>query len=95
MQYRQGDLLIEKIDVIPESAKKLDHRILAYGEATGHTHALAEGELFDAEGVLFFSLAVETSLDHQEHDTINIPPGNYQVIRQKEYNPERVRYVSD
>ena len=95
MQYRHGDLLIAKIDEIPSEAKRINRLILAYGEATGHAHALQDGELFDMDGTLFFSLAVETELTHQEHDTIIIPPGDYQVIRQREYTPERIRYVED
>ena len=92
--YRQGDILIREIHHIP-NAKPLDHRILAYGEATGHTHALQDGSLFEADGVLFFSIAAETDLVHQEHAPITLPPGDYQVVRQKEYTPERIRYVSD
>jgi len=93
--YRQGDILIKKIKNIPENTKKLNHRILAHGEATGHMHQLQEGNLYDANGILFFELAQEADLVHQEHDPITIPPGNYEVVRQKEYSPERIRYVQD
>ena len=51
--------------------------------------------IFDVDGVLFFELAQATDLEHQEHDTIRIPSGKYEVIRQKEYTPERVKYVED
>lgn len=40
----------------------------------------------DVEGV---------ALEHEEHSTIVIPPGNYQVIRQREYHPLEIRQVSD
>jgi len=93
--YRQGDILIIRIEEIPAAAKKLNHRILAEGEATGHAHKLIDGDLFDMDGILYFELAQETDLIHQEHAKITIEPGNYQVIRQREYNPERIRYVSD
>jgi hypothetical protein len=35
------------------------------------------------------------ALEHDEHDTIAIPPGNYKVIRQREYSPEAIRNVAD
>jgi len=41
--YRQGDVLIERIDAIPDSAtpqKKSRKIILAHGEVTGHHHTL-------------------------------------------------------
>lgn len=93
--YRQGDILIRKIDLIPKEAKKIDNRILAHGEATGHTHSLIDGIVFALSGLLFFELAEETMLTHEEHDSILIPAGAYEVIRQKEYTPERIRYVQD
>jgi hypothetical protein len=33
--------------------------------------------------------------EHQEHATIAVPAGNYRVIRQREYSPERIRRVED
>ena len=93
--YRQGDILIAEIKQIPRNSKKLNHRILAHGEATGHMHQLKDGDLFDIDGTLFFELAQNTDLIHQEHDTISISPGKYEVIRQKEYSPERSHYVQD
>lgn len=43
--YRQGDVLVRRVDAIPEHAKKVDRKpgerlVLAYGERTGHAHAL-------------------------------------------------------
>jgi hypothetical protein len=35
------------------------------------------------------------ALEHEDHDTIMIPPGTYQVVRQREYSPGAVRYVAD
>lgn len=94
--YRQGDLLIVSISKIPKGATPVSHRILAHGEATGHTHTLEDGLVFELEaGVLVFSLESETALVHQEHDKITLPAGDYEVIRQKEYSPKGVRYVQD
>lgn len=42
--YRQGDVLIERIDSVPDDAQPVpleDGRIvLAHGEVTGHAHAI-------------------------------------------------------
>jgi hypothetical protein len=43
-QYRQGDVLLIKIDGIPKQAsaeKNPDRIVLAYGEVTGHAHAIS------------------------------------------------------
>jgi hypothetical protein len=34
-------------------------------------------------------------LIHDEHGTITLPRGSYQVIRQREYTPEAIRNVED
>ena len=94
-QFRQGDIFIIEVEELPKNAKKIKSRVLAYGEATGHVHALGDGNVFDLDGVLFFHLTKETELKHQEHDPVKIPDGNYRVVRQKEYSPERIRYVQD
>ena len=44
-QYRQGDVLLIPTDAIPEKAKRVTRDagriVLAYGEVTGHAHAIA------------------------------------------------------
>lgn len=87
---RQGDLLIVSIDNIPEDAVKQDHRVLAEGEATGHMHELDAGTLYEKGGTLYFRVKEEekqSTLNHQEHAPITFAPGEYKVIRQREYNP--------
>lgn len=32
---------------------------------------------------------------HDEHAPITLPPGNYRVVRQREYAPEQIRQVAD
>lgn len=104
---RQGDVLITRVRSIPRDAKKRARDngrvILAYGEATGHAHAIADSpakpraELFDVlETELTFLCVDEVShLVHDEHGTIELAPGNYQITRQREYAPEAPRYVGD
>lgn len=102
MQFRQGDVLIEKCDAIPANAKPQDDKdrvVLAYGEVTGHAHAFYGANvtryLADEGGGTFIRVKKAAKLKHEEHSTINVPPGDYRVIRQREYSPEEIRQVAD
>lgn len=101
--YRQGDVLLERIASIPKSAKKQKRNgpiILAYGEATGHHHAIND-EFVDlhtdeSAGVTYIEVKqAMVALTHQEHSTIRLPPGKYTKIQQREYSPEAIRNVAD
>lgn len=108
-QYRQGDVYLIAIDQLPDNliaqGRDLDGRIvLAYGETTGHAHAILDRnvklyrELTDKEiDDRFLQVLTEGGVDlvHEEHDTIHLPAGNYTVRRQREYTPERIIQVAD
>lgn len=103
--YRQGDVLIERIASLPAKrtliARENGRVILAHGEVTGHAHALADEhcDLFSSEhesGVTFLEVReAVAALKHDEHSTIQLPPGSYRVVRQREYSPEAIRNVAD
>ena len=98
MQYRQGDLLIEKIQArqFSQHASRVENRVLAYGEVTGHAHRLTGGELWQDRGEMIAVLDAPTTLVHEEHDTITLPEGTYRVIRQREYlGKDETAYVND
>ena len=96
MQMRHGDVFVQTVDAIPDGCKPLNHRILAEGEVTGHAHRLDVGELMQAQdGRVFLKLDTEGKLSHEEHGVIHLPPGTYEVRRQKEYSPEAIRNVAD
>lgn len=89
MQFRHGDLLIESVNAIPEAAVLKEDNIIAYGTATGHSHALADGGVVLAQDNDIY-LDIPGSggaVTHEEHNTIALPGGKYRVIRQVEYNP--------
>jgi hypothetical protein len=85
--------------------------ILAHGEVTGHHHQLEtkdpadwwkEGEIATTNakpstlvGEIFLALPQGGMVTHQEHSTIELPAGNYRVVRQREYSPEEIRNVQD
>jgi hypothetical protein len=103
--YRQGDVLIRPIEQIPEALTVVPRDngrvILAYGEITGHAHAvLGDVELLaaDLEEMELRFLRVEGEMAevvHEEHATLTLPAGDYEVRRQREYAPEASQMVAD
>src|SRR5690606_1786152 len=100
-QIRQGDVFLKPAARPEGKGKKVraarGRLILARGEATGHHHSVAAqaAELFDFGGRLLLVVAEPTTLDHQEHASIEIAPGAYWVVRQREYHPQEIRRVQD
>jgi hypothetical protein len=105
--YRQGDVLLISCKTIPGKTSKVprDNQgriVLAYGEVTGHSHAIADleeefAELLEAEGQRYLSVAGKkaATLTHEEHAAITISPGKYKVRIQREYSPQEIRNVRD
>lgn len=103
--YRQGDVLIVPVKQLPNLlepvAREAGRIILAHGEVTGHAHAIKDHKaaLFrDPKlAAIFLSVSADgpVALEHEEHGTIDIPPGSYRIIRQREYSPEAIRNVAD
>jgi|SRR6185437_11986167 glycyl-tRNA synthetase alpha subunit len=102
--YRQGDVMIVPVGEIPDGLKKvpLDKGcvILAYGEVTGHAHAVIGDVEFlaaDMEDLeqRFLRVEAEAQVVHEEHGTITLPAGDYAIMRQREYAPEEIRTVAD
>src|SRR5579862_4746619 len=100
--YRQGDVLFVKIEQVgnPTRIRKNGH--ILEGETTGHIHRVADTdmdkcELFDSAEKLFLSVSAEggVSIVHEDHATLELPAGQYEVIRQREYSPEAIRNVMD
>ena len=93
--WRQGDLLIVKITKVPLDVVKQSNRILAEGEVTGHMHELDKGTVYEKGGILYFKVEEPATLNHPEHNPVTFEPGEYKVIRQREYEPKGWRYVAD
>lgn len=100
---RQGDVLLERVAKLPETAKKQKVNgsvILAYGEATGHHHAIHKGSVRvykepDTQVTYIEIAEAMAALEHQEHATIMLEPGVYKVGLQREYHPKEIRRVAD
>ena len=91
--------------MISPSAAAVERRcgrvVLAHGEVTGHAHAIRDrrATMFrdPAQTAMFLRVSGDgpVALEHEEHDTIHIPPGDYEVVRQREYTAEAIRAVAD
>lgn len=95
--WRQGDVLIVASIEPPKSAKRAADNVLVYGEATGHAHRVesADAVVLDAPDGKFVKAPSGFRVVHEEHATIEIPEGTYRIIRQREYDEEAIRYVTD
>ena len=90
--YRQGDVSIMAVDSVPKQARKLKGElVLAHGEVTGHAHRIVEGRAFlyqVAAGLLYLRVLSEfAKLYHEEHEDIVLPKGEYEIRRQREFDP--------
>lgn len=100
---RQGDVLLVRVDQLPEGASVVPRDngrlVLAYGEATGHAHVVdappADATLLTTtENDRFLQLVTAAPLVHEEHATIELAPGVYRQVPQEEWadsmEPRRV-----
>lgn len=101
-QVRQGDVFLKPVARIPKDAQPRNDEgriVLAYGEVTGHAHAIHDLEKVDvmvsADGKVYLRVKDGIGLQHEEHGRIQVAPGNYEVVIQREYSPEAIRNVKD
>ncbi len=96
----QGDLNIFRVDNMP-TLDETPNRVLAHSE-TGHHHVI-EGNavrVFEQDEFISYLDVQETAKivhlrSFDTHETIEIPPGQYRVSRQREYTPEGFRRAAD
>jgi hypothetical protein len=102
---RQGDLLLVPVSGFPDGVRRArsGRLVLAEGEATGHAHVV-DDERASLHRQPWTSAATYLRVEghepvflvHEEHDRLVVPPGLYEVRRQREYAPRgRSRRVSD
>ncbi|GCE31159.1 hypothetical protein KDA_66430 [Dictyobacter alpinus] len=92
IMHRQGDVLFVKVADLPDALVERRTDILVEGEATGHAHRLTTGQSWQSNaGQLFLSAVLGSKIVHEEHAPIELEPGYWQVIRQREYSPKAFR----
>ena len=91
----------KKSAMIPKDAVKRLDNILAHGEQTGHFHeAVGDGVVtygWDGRDDLILYAPSGASVKHQEHGSVEMLPGQYDVTRVQEYShfDEEARSVED
>ena len=103
--YQQGDVIIERISKIPESAEKKEPNhargiVLADGEISGHLHLIEDTDvvtLYEDNGRKYLKIDEPTSVSHDEHKTIDMTTGEYEIRIVQEYDhfAEEAREVRD
>ena len=100
-------------DIVNYTGQTNTKAVFAFGEVTGHTHRVEMSEMLKDAGVALhmdykreagkdvpsaFEVHNESvEVQHEEHDTITLPPGNYVVKIVREFNhiTRRAQYVAD
>lgn len=104
----QGDLIMFPVKSLPEGVIPMDEDgnkyVVAHSE-TGHNHViekthvkafvLKKPDIYQ----MFLQVDEPAALVHEKsfdkHETVMIPPGTYQINRQREYTPEGYRRAAD
>jgi hypothetical protein len=109
-QIRQGDVLLQPVRNVARKGERVPphgHRVvLAEGEATGHAHTVEDRDagarwkcppavLMQSGGRRFLFVDRPSVLRHQEHRSIQLTPGVYELIRQREFSPIATAFVGD
>lgn len=98
--YRQGDVLlieVESVDGGTPVKRDKGRIVLAYGEVTGHAHAIAapRAALVEWNGERYVSSETAFVVHHEEHAPARLPAGTFKVVIQREYTPAEIRRVVD
>ena len=111
---RQGDVALVRVTSLPQGLEptkrdSLDRIVLAYGERSGHAHAIRDQHvtafrMAGSEDVAYIEVggSGHAILSHEyesgalaEHHPLTLEPGVYRVALQREYSPEAIKRVVD
>lgn len=101
----QGDLLVMKLDKLPDGLKeeKCGSRVIVAHSETSHHHVLEchEARMFRGADpfTCYLQLAGDSQIVHERsfdtHGTLALGPGIWAFKNQREYSPEAWRRVTD
>jgi len=100
---RQGDVYLAIVDKLPKGATKVvlpkGRIVLAYGEVTGHAHAIYEDtdqvQMWAEGKVKYLEVMATVMLKHEEHSEAKLIPGIYKLPMQMEYTPQALQRTQD
>lgn len=106
LKYQQGDVLLYVANIPQNCRlveRTVRGYVLAEGEVTGHAHRIANRidlaeksvggvQMFQSpDGTLYLSVTeAPVELEHEEHSTITVAPGNYEIGIVREIDPFEV-----
>lgn len=95
--WQQGDQLLKETK-IPRFAKKMTTLVIQESQVTGHKHeAVGAVQQLEKDGLRYLRAVEPFKLTHQEHNTIELPAGDYAISTVMEYDhlTEEARQVAD
>ena len=97
---RQGDLVLTPTTFEVAVKGNPGTKTLAVGEESAHSHVI-DNSYFDPALMQLrvldggSSLRVDPPAMSWRHNSIEVPAGDYDIVIQREYTPERIRNVAD
>jgi hypothetical protein len=87
-RFRHGDVLLKEVRILPPNVQRAAKKPLAVGEATGHSHRFEDGKyrFWTSGEKRFVEVLAPSSLVHEEHARLVIPPGVYEQLQEREYD---------
>lgn len=103
MQIQQGDVLIQRVEELPDGCKELKRKngciILQEGEATGHAHRISDVDamFYEKDGKFYLVAKKPVTVTHEEHHAQVIEPGTWEIgrIREKDWLTGMVAPIVD
>lgn len=105
---RQGDVILVQVAQTESTPKQVEPGqdvILAFGEVTGHKHALTLDDktkvthkkpIFDASAERYIQLVSDATLRHEEHHAAVLRAGKYELgVQVEDGSHNMLRVVAD
>ena len=93
--FRQGDVYIWKRDELPSGGRETKELQLVAGTTKGSRHILDSNDgvrILQVQGDAlqgpWLHVTKERTITHPEHGDVVLPPGNYEITRQRMYAEE-------
>lgn len=92
-QLQHGDVIIKRIESLPVGVNPIQRQpiglVVMSGESTGHHHVITKegARLYELKGQMYLEVsAPDITITHEEHKSITIPEGIYEIGRVHEYD---------
>ena len=95
--YRQGDIILIRVEDNVDLNETPISNVLAEGEMTGHKHEVLDGTVHKHSWRqdIYVRSSGNTILAHPEHGHIKMDEGLFRFRNQREYDELSNRYVAD